>query len=104
MHTYDTPYHKFTLPVNFSRVAELYITYSQYDEVLVEKTKKDCIVKGDRIILVHLEQEDSAKFRECDNYRAQLEVQMTVLTVGGQRITSKPRKLDAKEARKRGVI
>ena len=104
MHRYSTPYHRFTLPISLSHISEVYITYAQYGEVLVEKTLADCIIISDTVILTHLSQEDTMKFREVDHHGARLDLQMTILTKGGNRIPSDTVKVKVEDVLKEGVI
>lgn len=56
-----TPTHTFTLPLDVDTIDEVHIIYSQLGEVKIRKTKKDCVMCGNKISL-KLSQCETLKF------------------------------------------
>lgn len=75
----------FTLPVDASIIQSLHIDYSQEGTFRFSKTKEDCSLDGTSGT-VELTQEDTLKF--VDGRAAQ--VQIVLVTMGGEVIPSKP--------------
>lgn len=83
-----TPTHIYNIPFDPELIQSLRIIYVQNDEMLFVKERKDCIVDG-RQISVKLTQEETLMMDA-----AQLvEIQMRVLTTGGDALASKPKKV-----------
>ena len=83
-----TPTHTFNIPFDTSMVKEVKVTYAQDDTVVLEKRTSDCELDGQRII-VTLTQEDTFLF-DC---KKAVEIQIRVLTVGGDALGSVPEKV-----------
>lgn len=76
----------FKLPVKVDLIKEVRITYTQDDEIIVEKTQNDCEL-NDTQITVSLSQEDTFRFDPDKLY----EFQIVTLTTDGKVIKSVPR-------------
>lgn len=80
-----TPTHRFTFPFDFSKnVAKLLITYSQWGEVILNKTEKDVKIDGNTVYY-KLSQEETSKFLSG----GAVEIQARVLTINGTALASK---------------
>lgn len=103
MYRYTTPYHRFKLPVTgISNISVLYITYSQDNTTLFEKTLADCTYISDtNSVEVHLSQAETSL---CKSSRVEVEVQMTLKTLDGERFTSNVRKISSGRVLKEGEI
>lgn len=80
-----TPTYTFTLPFDTSIVNKVKITYAQDDVTTLEKYTTDCTL-NDETISVTLTQEDTFLF-DC---KKPLEIQIRILTSGGDVIASVP--------------
>lgn len=80
-----TPYHIFAIPVPKELVEELFVTYSESDETLFEKSLKDCVFVSANKFQVKLTQAETLK---CSEFCSGMEVQVTLLTTSGDRLTS----------------
>lgn len=80
-----TPTHIFKIPYDTSMVSKLRLTYEQVGGVVIEKTEKDCIFDGD-LVTITLTQEDTLKL----NDKQYVEIQMKLLSTGGDVIKSEP--------------
>ena len=78
-----TPKHIFTIPFDVSLISDLRISYGQSGKEIVVKSKKDCTL-DEQTITVVLTQEDTFKF-DCTK---QVQVQVRVLTLGGEALNS----------------
>lgn len=59
-----TPTHTFIVDVSLNDISDLYVTYKQGKNIVVEKTLEDVdIDQEEHSILVYLTQEDTLKFR-----------------------------------------
>lgn len=67
-----TPTHTFTLPYDTNLIKDLVITYSQYDNMVFQKSLSDCALSGNKIA-VNLSKEDTMKLKD-DIYDIQIEV------------------------------
>ena len=77
-----TPTHTFTLPADIaSTVAKVRVIYSQGDDVVL--TKDTATLSGNDVVL-KLTQEETLKFHN----RKTIEIQLRVLTKGGDALTS----------------
>lgn len=83
-----TPTHTFNIPFDTSLVSGVKITYAQNEEVVLEKHTADCVLDA-QTIKVTLTQEDTFLF-DC---KQAVEVQIRVLTVGGNALTSVTEKI-----------
>lgn len=84
-----TPTHTFTLPFDVSMVQKIRILYAQNGAVKLVKTKDDCALEGNTV-QVRLTQEDTF----CLDSRYVAEVQVRILTPGGDALASAPIRLD----------
>lgn len=94
-----TPYVSFTLPFDVSILKNAYITFSQNDNVIVEKNLSDCI-KNQNVLEVKLTQEDTLKFKALNN----VEIQIRGITNEGEAIASEIRRTYIYKIHKDGVI
>jgi hypothetical protein len=94
-----TPTHKFNIPFDTTICANMRILYSQNGKLKIVKTKNDCKLSGKSIITT-LTQEDTLKFEK--NIR--VDVQLRILTTGGDSLVSKPIKLYVTECLEKEVI
>ena len=83
-----TPTHTFNSPFDTSMVKEVKILYAQDDVKVLEKNTGDCKLAG-QSISVTLTQEDTFLF----DYKKAVEIQLRVLTLGGEALTSVPEKV-----------
>lgn len=83
-----TPTHTFNIPFDTSMVDEVKIVYAQDDQVVLEKDTTDCVL-GAQTISVTLTQEDTFLF----DHKKAVEVQLRVLTPGGDVLASIPEKV-----------
>ena len=81
-----TPTHRFELPFSYSKyVSKVLISYGQGDEIVLEKTESDVVVKDDRLMCVTLTQEETNKFSDT----LPVKMQVRVLTLGGNVVASR---------------
>lgn len=107
-----TPYHSFTLPLSVENIAEIYITYMQNNNIVIEKTTDDITLKNidnakDSMIelnidnststesactaTVHLTQEDTLGFKFWPAAEKNIAViQIRVLDKDGEAYASEP--------------
>jgi hypothetical protein len=109
-----TPYHSFVLPLSLDSISELYITYLQNDEVILDKSLSDDSVnlievesnlenasmeeilteeseEKETKVTVHLTQEDTLKFTFYPAAEKNIAViQIRVLTSDGEAYASNP--------------
>lgn len=109
-----TPYHSFVLPLSLDSISELYITYLQNDEVILDKSLSDDSVslievesnlenasmeeilteeseEKETQVTVHLTQEDTLKFTFYPAAEKNIAViQIRVLTSDGEAYASNP--------------
>lgn len=83
-----TPTHTFNIPFDTSMVKEVKVIYAQNDAVVLEKNTVDCTLDA-QSISVTLTQEDTFLF-DC---KKAVEIQIRVLTLGGEALTSVPKKV-----------
>ena len=83
-----TPTHTFNIPFDTSMVKEVKILYAQDDVKLLEKKNGDCTLAG-QSISVTLSQEDTFLF----DSKKPVEIQIRVLTLGGDALASIPEKV-----------
>lgn len=89
MYRGTTPTHIFNIPFNVSNITALQIIYAQNDEVIILKTKEDCVLE-DQTITTTLTQEDTLKF----NCGLKVQLQVRVLTTSGDALASKVKIID----------
>ena len=94
-----TPTHTFELPIDFGQIRTLKITYSQKDEIVLEKYLDDCSL-GDGSISVRLTQSDTFLFKE----RVNIEIQIRIMTVDGQVISTGIKTISADRCLDREVL
>lgn len=78
-----TPTHQFTLPFDVETLLALEITYSQDNQVVLQKREQDCTMEGN-MVSVTLSQEETFGFDEYMN----VEIQLRVLTTGNNVFSS----------------
>ena len=83
-----TPTHTFNIPFDTSVVKEVKILYAQDDVKVLEKNTEDCALSGNSVS-VTLTQEDTFKL-DC---KKPVEIQIRVLTLDGEALTSVPEKV-----------
>ena len=60
-----TPVHVFNTDIDLTEAEEMYITYKQYGQVVLEKTIDDISITSTKLT-VYLSQEDTLKFGAAD--------------------------------------
>lgn len=105
-----TPYHSFILPLLAEDISEIYITYLQNDEVILDKGSADVTINNvvdllenasmenlteeelnSSQVTVHLSQEDTLKFTFYPAARKNIAVvQIRLLTTDGEAFASNP--------------
>ena len=83
MRRLTTPTHRFTLPLAVSDCKEVLITYAQGSRRVLDKRLADMEADGNTVVL-HLTQEDTAKFAAASD----VDVQVRVLTLDGDALAS----------------
>ena len=78
-----TPTHTFTIPFDTNTIDKVRIIYSQDGKEVLRKLIGDCEI-GDKDVKTTLTQEDTFKF-DCT---LPVEIQMRILTKGGETINS----------------
>ncbi len=78
-----TPTHIFTTDIDLSEATEIYITYSQKDNVIVEKTIDDMDISETKLV-VGLSQKDTLLFDD----RCKVEIQIRAIFADGTAIAS----------------
>lgn len=96
-----TPTLEFTLPFDTSLIAEMYITMSQNDKVVLEKSMADCNCFG-MVITLNLTQEDTLKLEQKPG--AQAEIQIRIRTKEGEALASDIMRVYVGRILKEGVI
>ena len=94
-----TPTHTFTLPFDVSMIDKVRIIYSQKDQPVVTKNTEDCQLEGENVVVV-LTQEDTFAF----DHNEPVEVQIRVLTTGGDAIASHIKKVDCAKCLENEVL
>ena len=85
-----TPTHTFSLPFNTGIISKIKVTYAQNGRVILEKKDKQCVLDGNTVSL-KLTQEDTFLFE----YGKNVEIQMRILTMGGDALASNIRVISA---------
>ena len=112
-----TPYHKFILPLSVQDIEAIYVTYSQNDEIILDKTNladefeiSDIVEQSEELseetieeeqeeievlpssqLTLHLTQEDTLKFHFYPAARKNIAViQIRILKTNGEAISSMP--------------
>ena len=83
------PIHTFTMPVDESQVAKLRVNYAQQGRLVLVKTEEDATMEGSKL-RIQLTQEDTLTFR-CN---VDVEIQLDILTVAGDPLRSKIKRVD----------
>ena len=93
MRRLTTPEHKFTLQIDPSVISKVRITYAQNNAIVLNK-EGDAVFLDGNIAMVKLTQEETKKFT-ADK---EVEIQVRVLTLGGDALASDIIKVDVKKA------
>ena len=64
MYRGTTPTFRLTFPIDIASIKAAYISFSQKDLCVVEKTLDDCEIEGSRVVRLKLTQKDTLKFDE----------------------------------------
>lgn len=72
MYRGTTPTLNITLNIEVSTIKELYISFSQYGVVLIEKTLDDCTILGEKELTITLTQEETLKLRDDCKVKSQI--------------------------------
>ena len=67
----------FSIPFEANEIATLYVTYSQNEEVVIEKELEDCVIEN-KELKVYLSQEDTLKFDS--NIKIEIQVRLRLLS------------------------
>ena len=94
-----TPTHIFTLPIFASNIDKLRITYSQDQDIILEKTEAD-IERSGKTIRYTLTQEETLKFRA----KSSVNIQVRVLTTDNMALASPIKKLSVSEVLNEEVL
>lgn len=94
-----TPTLRFTLPFGTEMIADAWVTFAQYNRVILDKHLSDCQCDGNDLI-VKLTQEDTLKFCTERN----VEIQIRIKDPAGNSIASNIMKEDVGRILKDGVI
>lgn len=94
-----TPTHIFPLPFSAEVIKTVEITYTQQGVIKFRKTNADCEIKGNSIIL-KLTQEDTFKFSETPQVKAQVRI----LTTEGEVVKSNPIYMEPEECLSKEVL
>ncbi len=93
-----TPNNIFEVDIDCTDAEEIYITYSQFQQVIIEKTIEDVTVTAETITVL-LTQEDTLLFRP-----GEVEIQIRVKYPDGKAMACDIIKTTAKRVLKEGVI
>ena len=94
-----TPTRIFTLPIFASNIDKLRITYSQDQDIILEKTEAD-IERSGKTIRYTLTQEETLKFRA----KSSVNIQVRVLTTDNMALASPIKKLSVSEVLNEEVL
>ena len=94
-----TPKHTFTFPFETDIIQELKITYAQNNKIVLEKRLADCEIKTNSVSCT-LTQAETFNFESGVN----VEVQVRVLTTGGEALASGIRIITAERCLDREVL
>ena len=94
-----TPTHTFTLPFGTDMIKSVQIIYAQNDVPVLTKGSGDCTMEGNTIS-VRLNQEDTFLFAEGSC----VEIQVRVLTLGGDSLASNIMRVRCEECLFEGVL
>lgn len=101
--TGTTTSNTFIVPFDENKIDVLYITYKLGDEVVLEKTKDDCIFDKDSDnVTVQLSQEDTLKF--YNENESEIQIQIRLRLIDGQAFKSNVVKANTDDLLKVGVI
>lgn len=100
MRRYTTPKHIYKMPFDTSVIAKVRIIYAQNEVIILTKEASDCKIEADTVTVI-LSQEETALF---DCKKQFTEIQMHILTTGGQSLVSKPLKVSVEKCLDEGVL
>lgn len=83
-----TPTHTFKVPIDTAIISNVRITYAQDGAVVLTKEKNDCKM-GEGFVSVKLTQEETFNFDD----ELPVDIQMRILTMGGDALASKPERV-----------
>lgn len=78
-----TPTLEFSLPFGTDLIKEVYISFAQGVNIVLEKTLEDCVCSGE-MLTVRLTQKDTLMFA----HGMLVDIQLRVLTVNGEALAS----------------
>ena len=87
-----TPTHIFKLPFNTDTLKSVMVIYAQNNVEVFKKETADCVLEGDTVS-VTLTQEETFKFNHDEN----VQIQMRVLTAGGNALASNIQKVAVRQ-------
>lgn len=93
-----TPTHVFNVNVDL-RECRVYVTYSQFNRIIVEKTNEDITINEDNII-VDLLQTETMRF----DAKSPVKIQIRFIRENGEVSASEIMETEVKDILKRGVI
>ena len=122
-----TPYHIFILPMKVEEIDKVYVTYSQNNEVILDKSNEDMIIEDIGVddtdtdnasmeeltndeqytckITIHLTQEDTLSFKIYPFENKNIaEIQMRLLDTDGEAYASDVLREKISNVKKEGVI
>lgn len=94
-----TPKLEFIIPFNTDIIMNLYITFNQVGENVLEKTENDCNFEENTIVC-HLTQADTLMFNEKNN----VSIQIRIKTIDGESLASNIINESVKKVLKDGEI
>ena len=94
-----TPKLEFTIPFGTDLIKEVYVTFAQGANVILEKQLADCVCEGERLVL-KLSQADTLAFM----HGQLVDVQLRVKTVNGEALASDIIRTTAERILKDGEI
>ena len=94
-----TPTHIIETDISLADVEALYITYSQRDKVIIEKSLEDVEING-HLINIKLTQEDTLSFNDADEVLIQIRARLS----DGTAVASNLMRTDVKKILKDGEI
>lgn len=92
MRRLTTPEHKFTLQIDPSVISKIRITYAQNNAIVLTKKNDDVSLDGN-VARVKLTQDETKKFVADKD----VEIQVRVLTLGGDALASEIIKVDVQK-------
>ena len=83
MYRLTTPQHRFNLPLETERIADLIVSYGQGRTEVLNKRKDNCALEGNTVI-VKLTQQETKLFKPD----VPVKIQIRLLTVDGEALAS----------------